>query len=126
MKLAMVGFAALVWTVGEPAFATRSWSGFLVNSDCYEALERNANPWDTSIYVDRDRDWEIRYCRPNHKTKSFALVDHDGSIFRLDPAVNSKAAEIVQNAAKKEFLAVTVTGEMKKDEIAVSGISQDK
>ena len=126
MKLAIVGFAALACTATAPAFAAHFWSGFLVNSDCYEALERNTNPWDTSTYVDRDRDWEIRYCAPNHKTKSFAVVDHDGHVFRLDPAANPKAAQILQRAAKEEFLAVTVTGELKKNEIEVTAISQSK
>jgi hypothetical protein len=122
MKLLMIGLAALVCLAARPGFA-KSWSGFLVDSNCYESEERNVNPWDTETYVDRDRDWEIRYCSPNTKTKSFTIVDHNGMSFRLDTAGNAKAGELIRKAGKKNFLEVTVNGEMSKDELKVYSIS---
>jgi hypothetical protein len=125
MRLRMIAFATLMGLTAAPGFA-QSTTGFLVDSDCYESLERNVNPWDTNTYVDRDRDWEVRYCSPNRKTKSFTLVNHDGLSFKLDPAGNAKAAELLGSARKKSVLEVSVTGEMSKDAIKVSSISKAK
>ena len=125
MKLMMIIFAAFVLQSAAPVFA-QSWSGFLVSSDCYESEERNVSPFDTEIYVNRDRDSEIRYCFPNAKTKSFTLVDRDGMSFNLEPSGNTKVAEVVRRAGKKDFLKVTVTGEMSKNTIRLNSISTSK
>jgi hypothetical protein len=121
----MILLAAVSCLAAAPASA-QTWSGFLVTADCYAALERNADPWDTSIYVDRDKDFEVRYCSPNTKTKTFTLVDHDGLSYNLDSAGNAKAAEIVRQFGNKKLLEVTVTGEKNKGEIKVSSISQHR
>jgi len=130
MKLTMIGGVAIC-LAAAPAFAAQhaqnhTWSGFLVNSSCYEALERNTDPWDTSTYVDRDRDWEVRYCSPDAKTKSFTLVDHDGLSYKLDSAGNAKAAEVVRQTGKKVPMEVKVAGEQDKDTIQVDSISPVK
>jgi|SRR5580698_4353088 hypothetical protein len=62
-------------------------SGFLVNSKCYAAEERNVNPADTETYVDRDGNLEIRHCRPRAKTKAAELVRQSGKKSRYDVAV---------------------------------------
>ena len=123
MRLRMIAFAALTCLTAAPAF-TQSTTGFLVDSDCYESVERNVNPWDTNTYVDRDRDWEVRFCSPNRKTKSFTLVNHDGLSFKLDPAGNTKAAELLGSIRKKAVLEVKVTGEVSEDAIKVSSIAK--
>ena len=69
MRLAL--FGAFFCMTPTHIFA-ESWSGALVDPKCYEALERNVNPRDTLIYVDRDTNQEIRYCTPKKKTKLFA------------------------------------------------------
>jgi hypothetical protein len=125
MRLGMIAFATLICLMAVPGFA-QSTTGFLVDSDCYESLERNVNPWDTNTYVDRDRDWEVRYCSPDRKTKSFTLVNHDGLSFKLDPAGNAKAAELLGSARKKSVLEVSVTGEVSRAAIKVSSISRAK
>jgi len=127
MRLTMIS-GVVICLAAAPAFAAQhaqnhTWSGFLVNSSCYEALERNTDPWDTSTFVDRDRDWEIRYCSPDVKTKSFTLVDHDGLSHKLDPAGNAKAAEAVRQTGKKAPMEVKVAGEQDKDTIHVDSIS---
>jgi hypothetical protein len=100
-----------------------SWTGSLVDSRCYENEESNVNPTDTLTSVDRDRDREIRYCAPRAKTKSFTIVQRDGSSLKLDPGENSKALELVQKAGKRRFFNVTVTGELNGKTIKVDSIS---
>lgn len=124
MKLAMIVCAGLLIVASAPAFAAHSWSGYLVNSDCYAARLRNVNPWDTDTYVNRDKDADLRYCAPSAKTKSFTLVDHDGLDYKLDAAGDAKAAELVRQTGKKNYLEVTVSGELNKQQIEVISISR--
>jgi hypothetical protein len=107
---ALLGFAA-------------TWSGTLVDSKCYDAEERNVNPTDTLIHVDRDGNREIRYCLPRAKTKSFAVVQADGPALKLDSAGNAKAAELVPQTGKKVRLFVDVTGQLGNNTIKVDSIS---
>ena len=102
------------------------WSGALVDSKCFAIAELNVNPNDTSTYVGRDQNQELRLCSPGAKTKSFAVVQHDGVSFNLDSAGNAKAAEIVQKTDKKSSLAVVVTGEMSGNTIKVDSMSMDR
>ena len=111
--MALIRVAAMFCLPSALGFA-ESWSGNLVDSKCYGYMERNENPTDTMTYVDRDRNSETRYCSPNTKTKSFAVVLQDGLNFNLDTAGNAKAAELVRNTGKKSLFVVTVTGEMSK------------
>ena len=109
------------------AFAySGTWSGTLVDSKCFAIAELNVNPTDTLTYVDRDQNQELRLCSAGTKTKSFAIVQHDGVSFNLDSAGNAKAAEIVRKTARKSTLAVVVTGEMSGKAIKVDSISMDR
>jgi len=111
-------------TIGIALLASAgTWSGALVDADCYAAQERNINARDTLMNVDRDRDYEIRYCRPGPKTKSFAIVDHDGQSTALDSGANARAAEIVAKTPRKEGILVTVTGEKDHNTIKVESIA---
>jgi hypothetical protein len=121
MKLSLCAAALLCLSFSLGLAA--SWSGFLVDAGCYENRERNVNPTDTLTAVDRDQNSELRYCAPNLKTKSFALVQQDGSSFTLDSAGNAKAIELVRAAGKKSIFVVAVTGEAKKNTITVDSIS---
>jgi hypothetical protein len=101
-----------------------SWSGWLVNSRCYDALESNKNPQDTSSYVDRDRGAEIEYCTPNAKTKFFAVVlVNDGERLTFDSVGNAMAAALVPKAGKSSFVRVEVMGQRKNNKIAVQSVS---
>jgi hypothetical protein len=122
MKLALRTVACLCLS-SALSFAA-SWSGFLVDSRCFGQRERNVNPTDTLTAVDRDQNSELRYCSPNGKTKSFALVQQDGSSFNLDSAGNAKAVELVRTTTgKKPPFIVTVTGEARQHTITVDSIS---
>jgi hypothetical protein len=103
-----------------------SWSGSLVDSKCYASEERNVNPTDTLTYVDRDGNLEIRYCSPNKKTKSFAIVLSDGLSVSLDMDGNAKAAELVRKTGKRSPLYVAIRGEMVGKMIRVDSISTAK
>lgn len=98
-----------------------SWSGTLVDSRCWDSEENNIK--DTSIYVDRDRNLEVRACSPKAKTKSFAIVLPDGLNLKLDSAGNAKAADLVQKIGKQSTPRVLVTGETDRNVIKVDSIS---
>jgi hypothetical protein len=115
-------FAILLLLASGPGFAA-SWSGYLVDSKCYGAQERNVYPWDTMPHVDSDMDYQIRYCVPKAKTKDFAVVTADWTRLKFDPAGNAKAATIVGKIGKKPFLRVDVDGELNKGVITVQSIS---
>jgi len=99
------------------------WSGALVDSKCYAAEERNVNPTDTLTNVDRDGNLEIRYCSPRPKTKSFAVVQADGTTLSLDSVGNAKAAELVRITGKRSLFFVAVTGNRSRDTIRVDSIA---
>jgi hypothetical protein len=121
MALAMRLTALLAFSSAVSFAAT--WSGNLVDSRCYASEERNVNPTDTETYVDRDRNYEIRYCSPGPKTKFFTVVQFDGQSFKLDDAGNAKASELVRNAGKRRPYHVAITGEMMGNAIKVDSIS---
>ena len=100
-----------------------TWSGFLVDSNCYAAQERNVNPKDSQPHVDRDMALQIQYCSPRAKTKSFAVVEDDWSSLKFDSSGNTKASELVQKTAKREFMRVVVSGQLNQHTIAVNSIS---
>jgi hypothetical protein len=120
-----IRFAALLCVFSAVSFAG-TWTGTLVDSRCYASEERNVNPTDTLTYVDRDGNREVRYCSPRAKTKSFAVVQADGTIVSLDSAGNAKAAELVRAAGKQSRFAVGVTGTLSKDTISVDSITMAK
>jgi hypothetical protein len=99
------------------------WSGALVDSRCYAAEERNVNPTDTLTNVDRDGSLEIRYCSPKPKTKSFAVVQADGTILSLDSSGNAKAAELVRTTGKRSLFFVAITGDRSRGGIRVDSIA---
>jgi len=114
MRLA--GLASLSSTLGLAA----SWSGTLVDSRCWDTEENNTKG--VSVYVDRDRNMEVRLCSPKAKTKSFTLVLPDGFNLKLDAPGNTKAAEIVPSTGRKSPVMVAVTGETSNNAIKVDSI----
>jgi hypothetical protein len=108
-----------------PGFAgsfAGSWTGALVDSNCYDSLECNSNPFETSPGA-RDRDYQIRYCSPKTKTKKFAVVLEDWARLKLNSSGNSKAAELVRKAGGKSPFSVVVTGEVGGEIVKVDSIS---
>jgi len=104
-----------------------TWTGALVDSRCYANLERNRDPKDTLFNVDRDRGSEIRYCAPEKSTKLYAIVQVDGTAVNLDSTANSKAADVVQSAAKgTKWFQVTVSGELSHNSVKVDSITLAK
>jgi hypothetical protein len=107
---------------GVPASATE-FPAALVDNDCYAAVERNRNARDTLYDVDRDRDWEIRYCRPGPKTKALSIVDRDGQNWLLDTAGNARALDLVRGATKRSgTIQVIVSGEKSRKAVRVESI----
>jgi len=114
--------AALVALACASSLA-ESWRGALVDWRCFESEEHNVNPTDTLTNVDRDRNWEIRFCSPRAKSKSFALVDRDGQSLQLDSEGNRKAAELVRKTGKKDLFLVVVNGEKSGKKLMVDSIA---
>jgi hypothetical protein len=100
-----------------------SWEGVLVNSDCYDAVERNVNPFESGLDASHDGNFEVRYCRANARTKSFTVMQPDGQSFRLDSTGNTKAAEIVRKGNQKVIFVVGITGKVRDHLIKVDSIS---
>ena len=117
MRLAVLLRLACVTSFGG------SWEGVLVNSECYQALERNVNPFESGLDASRDRNFEVRYCRANARTKSFTVVQPDGQSFRLDSTGNAKAAEIVRKGNPRFMFVVEVSGGVRGHLIDVDSIS---
>jgi len=113
-------FAAL-WLLVTSLGLAKTWSGLLVDSNCYANEQSNVNKDQTT--VDRDMDMEVRYCSPNSKTKTFGIVLADWNSLKFDSAGNAKAAGLIGSAAAKAPLEVRVSGDLKKDTIAVSSVS---
>jgi hypothetical protein len=106
MRLGMLLFLASSLAIAE------QWSGVLVNTPCYDNLENSAGPINSGIDVYKDRNYEVRYCRADGKTKSFTLVQSDGRSYKLDESGNTKAAEIVRGGKQKNIFVVEVNGEL--------------
>ena len=102
-----------------------TWSGLLVDAKCYAIARSNVNVNDATT-VDRDVQADVESCRPNAKTKSFALVQQDSSGLNLDSVGNAKAADPVRNRRKEKSIKVTVTGERAGKAIRTDTISAEK
>jgi hypothetical protein len=112
--------ACVLWSASSPA---ATWSGTLVNADCYRSLQRNVNPDDTEPSADTDVNSDIRYCAPSLKTRHFAVIDSVGEVFELDDAADSRAAALVRSAQKQKRIHVTVTGQLSGQRLHADTIS---
>jgi hypothetical protein len=122
MRVAIV--LATLLCISHPVCLAGSWPGYLVDSKCYEAVERNVSPFENGSDVGRDRSFQARYCHPNGKTKTFVFMQQDGLDFQLDDAGNAKAAELVRSVGKKAAASLlTITGEKRGRLIQVKSIS---
>jgi hypothetical protein len=105
-----------------PAFPA-TWSGYLVDSNCYGSELRNVSLNDANPLVSSDMGWDVRHCAVTNKTRHFAVVDQEWNRLKLDPAGDERAAGLVRNAGKRRYLRVNVTGDKYKHTIAVKSIS---
>lgn len=114
--------AFLITLLPLAGFAQTS-EGVLVNSTCYYNVDNNVNPAGRNVDAARDRDFELRFCHADARTKAFAVVQSDGQSFKLDNAGNAKAAEIVRKGNPKNMFVVQVTGKIHNESIAVDSIT---
>ena len=106
----------------------RTWSGDLVDFQCFQREESNVNPDYISVPGAQDTSFEIRACQPRpNKTKAFGVVLPSGERVRLDPAGNAKAAALVRAAGKpKRYFVVEITGDLENHTIHVDSITAAK
>ena len=101
-----------------------TWSGWLVNSRCYSSLEANRS--DLPSYVNWGQMGAIRYCSPDHKTTSFAVIDHNGLSLRLDAEGNERAMSQLRNTEKRTLATAEIERQPSHNKISVSRISVAK
>jgi hypothetical protein len=119
MKLA-IPLAGLIFLVSTASFAAKGWSGYLVDSNCYESVFTNTKG---STTVNRDMDGNTKLCAPSAKTKSFGVVELDWKIVKFDAAGNAKAVEFVQGTDLRDMYRVSIAGEMNGEILKVDSIS---
>lgn len=101
-----------------------SWTGALVDSDCYDHLQANTSH--DAGHTGTNNKKAIRYCAANGKTKSYAIIQSDGSRFNLDCTGQEKAIEQALKASNKAPHLVHITGDMNGNAIKVAAISKAK
>lgn len=101
-----------------------TWSGALVDARCYRSELDNVAPTQSMTYATRDMGYSVRYCSPNVKTKTFAVVEDNWNVIFLDMAGNAKAVQLVRQAGNRRPIEVTVTGGMNKNTVKADSISR--
>ena len=96
-------------------------SGFLVDSGCYDSMERNVGQFDRT---NRDKAEEVLSCVPTQKTKSFTIVRQDGIGYQLDSEGNRMAADLVREAGKKTRYFVFANGKVVRGTLSVDSIER--
>jgi len=122
MKLTL-HLLSLVCLASTLAFAT-NLSGVLVDSGCFASMVGNVSH--DAGHTGTDRGRAVRYCAPKASSKSFAVVQHDGSTVALEPAANPKVLEFLQKAGAKNTYKVHVAGNMSGDVLKVDTIDGSK
>ena len=100
-----------------------TWSGLLVDAKFYSSMLNNRS--DMPSWVNWDRASAVEYCSPTRKTHAFGIVQNDGWFYRLDPAGNEKAIELVKSLDRRCVHLVSVSGinTERQRNIDVAGIS---
>ena len=115
MRLMLI--SALFGVIGY----TQGWPGYLLDARCYASQEENVNH--TQNGTDRNVGFEISFCHPTAKTRSFVFIQQDGSPFYLDSAGDAKAAELVRANVREARGLVALTGTKIERTIHVTSIS---
>jgi hypothetical protein len=103
----ITSLAAVLSMAAGLAFAG-TWTGKLVDADCWGKLSRNNS--------------QPAECTPTATTRKFAIQTTDGKVFKLDSAGNTKAAEAIKGNTKPNLRA-TVNGESHGRTVKVETIS---
>ena len=119
-RILQLAFACFVASVAATA---GTWSGGLVDSECYGSMMRNVSQSAGHVGVDPDR--ALRDCAPTPETKSFAVVQH-GTAVNLDPATNDKVIDFLKRTHVKAPYMIKIGGEMQGDALKVSSIKSTR
>ena len=123
MKRYFFRLASLISLTSMLSFAG-SWSGVLVDADCYNSSPTNTKHGTHPATMSPSR--HIKACPPTADTKSFAVVQQDGSTVNLDPDGNQKAHDLVAKEGKMSRYKVNVSGDMNQNMVKVDTISAAK
>lgn len=114
----MTRVAVFFCLIGIPAMAD-TWTGTLVNADCYSS--HNPNPGETHP-GSYDVNASLRQCRPETKNSTFSLVDPHGEVVHLDPSTNQRIIDLLTRTGKKNMYIVTITRQMSQSAVRVETI----
>jgi hypothetical protein len=118
-----IQLAAFVFITCTLGFAAGSWSGYLVDYECYQGYMRHGQSTTTA---NRDMNLIVKLCVPTEKTKSFGIVPNDWKIVNFDPDGNAKAADFFKSNARLKSYWVTITGELETRFLKIDSISLGK
>ena len=111
-------------TLSSAICLAETWSGALVDSECFATAKHNVSH--DAGHTGTDQRRMIRHCAPNANTKSFTIVEQDGTAFDLNAGGNDKAAELVQKTSAKRPYLVTITGAKNESTLQVNEIALKK
>jgi hypothetical protein len=103
---------------------TQGWPGYLVDARCYASEEENVNH--TQNGTDRNVGFEISFCHPTAKTRSFVFIQQDGNRFHLDSVGNVKAAQFVRANVREARGLVGISGTKTEGTIRVTSFSSGR
>lgn len=93
MKVLLWLMALLITSSGAQLFAA-TWSGPLVDSDCYLMMQQNTSA--DAGFTGIDISGRIRNCAATMTTTSFAIVQPNTLMLRFNGAGNEKALFLMQ------------------------------
>ncbi len=106
----------------SPLGSAGTWSGFLVDSNCFASEQTNVSQDATT--VGRDMRMSLHKCIATSETKEFAIVLYDWTSLDLDATGNARAAAIVRDVRRRSTLyCVTVGGVREKRRILAGDLT---
>jgi hypothetical protein len=101
-------FGAVLFVLFASSGFAASWSGYLVDSKCWDSRQSNVSI--DSPTVSRDMREDVVYCSPTDDTRAYAVVLSDWSRLRFDGGGNTAALQFVLTHGEEKMQRVTVDG----------------
>ncbi len=114
----------LIGSVGAMLSFAESWSGFLVDSECYISEHKDTKAGTHPASIDNGK--IVQLCSPKKDTKTLAFVTRDGIRHDLDPDGAQKARDLISKHPEMSRYSVNVSGDMNQNTITVANISLSK
>jgi hypothetical protein len=114
-----------IGSLGAMLSLAGSWSGFLVDSDCYVDTHKDTKAGTAPATIDNNK--IVRMCLPKADAKKIAIVTTRDSLRHdLDPEGEQKARELIAKHPGMSHYRVNVSGDIDQNTIKVATISLTK